>query len=331
MEIDAPAPLLVITGPTASGKTTLAVEVALALGGEIVGADSMQVYRGLDIGTAKPTKEELRGVRHHLIDVADPDEPFDAARYMPMADEVIADIHRRGKQVIVAGGTGLYIRVLLHGLHEGPPPSPGVRKKLQKRAESEGWPALHKELSLCDPESARRLHPNDGVRIIRALEIFESSGIPMSEWQQRHGFEKWRYPVLLLGIRRKREELNTIIDRRVGEMMEDGFQGEVKRLLKAGYGPELKPMQALGYRHLTAFFSGELGLEEAVEAIKTDTRRFAKRQMTWLRRESGIAWIDPDMTEMIDLAKLFWQRTEHGAPLGPWRAGASEFEGSGIR
>ncbi len=331
METDVRAPLLVITGPTASGKTTLAVDVALALGGEIVGADSMQVYRGLDIGTAKPTKEDLRGVRHHLIDVVDPDEPFDAARYMPLADEVIADIHRRGKRVIVAGGTGLYIRILLHGLHEGPSPSPEVREKLLNRAESKGWPAMHEELLLCDPGSAKRLHPNDGVRILRALEVFESSGIPMSEWQQRHGFEKWRYPVLLIGIKHQRETLNARIDRRVDEMMEDGFQDEVRRLLETGLGPELKPMQALGYRHLTDCLLGKIGLEEAVEAMKTDTRRFAKRQMTWLRREPGLVWIESDMTEMIDLAKLFWQRTEHGAALGPWRAEASEFEGSGIR
>ena len=215
--------LLVIAGPTASGKTSQAVQIALELDAELVGADSMQVYRQLDIGTAKPTKEELKGVRHHLIDVVEPNESFDALRFRQLADEAIEDISNRGKRPIVVGGTGLYIRVLLHGLQDGPPPSHEIRANLEKRAQSEGWPALHKELEKCDPESAARLHPNDGVRILRALEVFEASGVPMSKWQQAHGFSKWRYNVLLLGIQRSKEEIDTRINKRVDEMMDCGF------------------------------------------------------------------------------------------------------------
>ncbi len=302
--------LLVIAGPTASGKTALAVEVALACGAEIVGADSMQVYRGFDIGTAKPTPEELQGVRHYLIDVACPDELFDAARFTVLADQAIEEISKKGCPVIIAGGTGLYIRVLLHGLQQGPPPSLEVRKRLLERGRSEGWPALHKELAMFDSESASRLHPNDGVRILRAMEVFEASGTPMSEWQQMHGFLKWRYPALVLGISRAREELNRRINERVDQMMASGFLDEVKRLLDQGLGHELKPMQGLGYRRLTAHIKGDTSLEKTVESIKTDTRRFAKRQMTWFKREPRLEWIEPNKAAIIERAERFWQKPD---------------------
>ncbi|MCP4603150.1 MAG: tRNA (adenosine(37)-N6)-dimethylallyltransferase MiaA [Proteobacteria bacterium] len=302
--------LLVIAGPTASGKTSLAVEVALACNAEIVGADSMQVYRKLDIGTAKPTPEELRGVRHHLIDVVDPDEPFDAARFVTLADQAIEEISGRGRRVIVVGGTGLYIRVLLHGLHQGPPPSSEVRERLLKRGQSEGWPALHEELILCDPKSASRLHPNDGVRILRALEVLEVSGIPISEWQLRHGFVNRRYQSLILGISRVREELYKRIDERIDKMMDSGFQNEVKRLLSCGYEPELKPLQGLGYRHLAACAAGDNDLKEVVKSIKTDTRRFAKRQLTWFKKEPGLVLVNPDKEAIVDRAELFWQASD---------------------
>ncbi len=298
--------LLIIAGPTASGKTSVGVQVALETGAELVGADSMQVYRKLDIGTAKPTSEELQGVPHHLIDVADPDEPFDADRFVTEADRVIADIAHRNRKIIVVGGTGLYIRALLHGLHKGPKPAPEIRTALMKRAASEGWPALHTELAAKDPVSATKLHPNDGVRILRALEVFEESGIPMSEWQKQHGFAKQRYPALLLGLTRPREELYRRIDNRVDEMMGCGFLAEVAALIDSGYGPELKPMQGLGYRRMAQHITGELGLAEAVQKTKTDTRRFAKRQLTWFRREPGLAWCEPNHENIIAQAKLFW-------------------------
>jgi tRNA dimethylallyltransferase len=299
--------ILVITGPTASGKTSIAVKAALRSGAELVGSDSMQVYRHFDIGTAKPNQEDLQGVRHHLIDVADPDEPFDAARFLHLADRAIQNISKRGKQVIVVGGTGLYIRVLLHGLHKGPPPSAEVRKRLLQRARMEGWPALHGELELCDPQSAARLHPNDGARILRALEVFEASGIPMSEWQLRHGFAKWRYSAMILGIKRAREEINERIDARVDEMTDSGLLDEVKGLLARGYGRDLKPMQGLGYRSLAGHLAGEMGIEEAVEEIKTETRRFAKRQITWFNREPGLEWAEPDIDRIFERAERFWQ------------------------
>jgi tRNA dimethylallyltransferase len=297
---------LIIAGPTASGKTSIGVQIALETGAELVGADSMQVYRKLDIGTAKPTLAELQGIPHHLIDVADPDEPFDAERFVTEADRAIADIAQRNRKIIVVGGTGLYIRALLHGLHKGPKPAPEIRTALMKRAASEGWPALHAELAAKDPVSATKLHPNDGVRILRALEVFEESGIPMSEWQKQHGFAKQRYPALLLGLTRPREGLYRRINNRVDEMMGCGFLAEVEALIDGGYGPELKPMQGLGYRRMAQHITGELNLAEAVEKTKTDTRRFAKRQLTWFKREPGLAWCEPNHQNIIAQAKLFW-------------------------
>lgn len=299
--------LLIIAGPTASGKTSVGVQVALETGAELVGADSMQVYRKLDIGTAKPTVEELRGVPHHLIDVADPDQPFDADRFVTEADRVIADIACRNHRIIVVGGTGLYIRALLHGLHKGPKPAPEIRNALMERADREGWPALHAELATKDPVSATKLHPNDGVRILRALEVFEESGIPISEWQKQHGFAKQRYPALLLGLTRPRDQLYRRIDNRVDEMMACGFLAEVKALIDSGYGPKLKPLQALGYRRIAQHITGELTLAEAIEKTKTDTRRFAKRQLTWFKREPGLVWCEPNPENIIAQAKLFWQ------------------------
>ena len=300
------APVLVIAGPTASGKTSIAVEVAKAVGAEIVGADSMQVYRGLDIGTAKPTPKELSGVPHHLIDVAEPDEPFDVARYVAEADRAVENIRKRGRRVILVGGTGLYIRVFLHGLHRGPAPATPIRERILKRAEREGWPSLHRELARMDPAAAERFGPNDGVRILRAMEVFQGSGVPISEWQAGHRFADKRYPALLVGIERPREELYGRIDNRVDQMMVAGFLDEVRRLIDSGWGPDLKPMQGLGYRQICMHLAGELGLEEAVDKIKIETRRFAKRQLTWFNKEPNISWLPPDPVKMLERAKILW-------------------------
>jgi tRNA dimethylallyltransferase len=299
--------LLVIAGPTASGKTSFAVNLAVEFEAEIVGADSMQVYRGLDIGTAKPSTEELKGVAHHLMDLVNPDESFDAARFVEEADRAIADISGRGKRVIVAGGTGLYLRALLHGLHQGPASTPEIRAEINDRAKQEGWPALHAELLSKDPKIAQRLHPNDGVRIGRALEVFQASGVPMSEWQRRHAFSRSRYESLIMGIEWQRDELNQKIEKRTQEMMDAGLLKEVKSLLAAGWGSELKPMQGLGYRRLCEHLAGELSLEEAVEKIKTDTRRFAKRQMTWFKKEPGLEWVAPSDKQIKSRAEEFWK------------------------
>lgn len=286
--------IAVITGPTATGKTGVAITVAKQIDAEVVSADSMQVYRGFDIGTAKPRIEEMEGIPHHLIDVAEADEPFDAARFITLADEAIGDILSRGRRVLVVGGTGLYIRALIHGLQKGPSPDPELRRDLMTRGEKEGWPALHRELASIDGLTAARVHPNDGVRIIRALEVARSSGVPLSTWHSRHRFSETRYDALLLALNRQRSELNDIINRRVDHMMTAGFLEETRAFLEQGLSPGLKPMQGVGYRRLVAHLKGDLTLKEATEKTKTDTRRFAKRQVTWFKKEPDIQWMSVD-------------------------------------
>jgi tRNA dimethylallyltransferase len=300
-----PDPVLILAGPTATGKTALAVALASKYDAEVVSADSMQVYRGLDIGTAKPSAEEMGGVPHHLIDVVDPDEPFDAERFVALADQAIFGIQNRGKRVIVAGGTGLYLRALIHGLQKGPRPDPEIRARLTARAQEEGWPRLHEELITRDPETAGRLHPNDGVRILRALEVVMASRIPISEWHRQHQFAEVRYESCFLVLSRPRSELSQRIEARVDQMMAAGFLDEVRALMDRGYGPTLKPMQGLGYRRLAQCILGELTLEEAVEKTKTDTRRFAKRQVTWFKKEPGVRWTAPDLDAIDALTTKF--------------------------
>ena len=282
--------LVVILGPTAVGKTAVGLRVAEQIGGEIISADSAAVYRGMDIGTAKPTAEERARVRFHLIDVADPDEPFTAAKFRELALEAIRDIQARGKRVLIVGGTGLYLRVLLHGFSLAPPPrDPTIRKRLQQEAREQGLPALYARLQQVDPQAAARIHPNDAVRIIRALEVYEMTGKPVSEWQHRADSE---LPALKLGLTMPRPLLYRRINARVDQMMAQGFLQEVQNLLSKGYNRDLPALKGLGYRHLIAYLTGEMGLEEAVALWKRDTRRFAKRQMTWFRREPGILWLD---------------------------------------
>jgi tRNA dimethylallyltransferase len=295
-------PLLVITGPTASGKTGIAIQLARRFGFELVGADSMQVYRGMDIGTDTPRPAELGDVVHHLIDVVNPDEPYDAARFVRDADTAIADIHQRGRRALIVGGTGLYLRVLLKGLQPAPPPNPELREELNAKAKREGWPKLHARLALMDPEAHGRLHPNDGVRIVRALEVYLQTGKPLSQWQREHGFAEQRYPHLVVGIQRPSAQLNARINQRVDEMFAEGLVAEVTRLLENGYDSTLKPMQALGYKSVNEYLNGQISLEEAVERTKITTRRFAKRQRTWFRKESDIVWSPPEVTAVIEAA-----------------------------
>jgi tRNA dimethylallyltransferase len=282
--------VVVILGPTAVGKTAVGLRVAEQIGGEIISADSAAVYRGMDIGTAKPTAEERARVRFHLIDVADPDEPFTAAKFRELALEAIRDIQARGKRVLIVGGTGLYLRVLLHGFSLAPPPrDPTIRKRLQQEAREQGLPALYARLQQVDPQAAARIHPNDAVRIIRALEVYEMTGKPVSEWQHRAERE---LPALKFGLTMPRPLLYQRINARVDQMMAQGFLQEVQNLLSKGYNRDLPALKGLGYRHLIAYLMGERGLEEAVALWKRDTRRFAKRQMTWFRREPGVHWLD---------------------------------------
>lgn len=285
--------VIVLCGPTAAGKTAVGIALARELGGEIVGADAMQVYRRMDIGTAKPTPAERALVPHHLIDVVEPDEPFDAARYAALARRAVADIRRRGKVPLVVGGTGLYIKALLHGIFPGPAGDPAVRLRLAAELAARGVEALHARLAHGDPETARRLHPRDTARILRALEVLETTGRPISAFQQAHRFADSPYASLILGLEIERPLLYARIDRRVEEMLAAGLEEEVRGLLAAGFSPRLKPMQSLGYRHVAAWLGGRLSREEAVRTMKRDTRRYAKRQMTWFRATAGIRWFAP--------------------------------------
>jgi tRNA dimethylallyltransferase len=281
---------LVILGPTATGKTAVGILLAEALDGEIISADSGAVYRGLDIGTAKPTPEEQQRVRFHLIDVVDPDEVFTASRFRELALEAIESIRARGKRVLIVGGTGLYLRVLLHGFSLAPPPaSPEIRERLMAECKTLGTHAMHARLKQVDPVAAARIHPNDAVRIVRALEVYEATGVPISQWQRRAESE---LPSLKVGLTMPRQQLYARIDARVDQMMAQGFLQEVQNLLQKGYNKDLPALKGLGYRHMIEYLEGRLSLEEAVRLWKRDTRRFAKRQMTWFRKEPGVHWLD---------------------------------------
>jgi tRNA dimethylallyltransferase len=282
--------VVVILGPTAVGKTAVGLRVAEQIGGEIISADSAAVYRGMDIGTAKPTAEERARVRFHLIDVADPDEPFTAAKFRELALEAIRDIQARGKRVLIVGGTGLYLRVLLHGFSLAPPPrDPTIRKRLQQEAREQGLLPSMPGCSRWTRKPPRVSTQDDAVRIIRALEVYEMTGKPVSEWQHRAERE---LPARKFGLTMPRPLLYQRINARVDQMMAQGFLQEVQNLLSKGYNRDLPALKGLGYRHLIAYLMGERGLEEAVALWKRDTRRFAKRQMTWFRREPGVHWLD---------------------------------------
>jgi tRNA dimethylallyltransferase len=298
--------VIVICGPTAVGKTAAGIEVANAFNGEIVGADSMQVYRYLDIGTAKPTEMEQRAVRHHLIDVVDPDEPFDAAAYMTLGRQALTGLFRRGKTPVVVGGTGLYIKALLYGLFRSDARDPAVRARLRAEAELQGAAALHARLAQCDPQTAGRLHSNDTVRILRALEVFEVTGRPISALQREHRFGDAPFRALKIGLALDRETLYRRIDRRVEAMIAGGLEDEVRALLSRGYGPQFKPMQSIGYSHMAAFITGAVSRAECIRTLQRDTRRFAKRQLTWFRADPDIRWMSPDrMTDLIRVANEF--------------------------
>ncbi len=285
--------LIVIAGPTCVGKTSAAISLAEPLAAEIISADAMQVYRYMDIGTAKPTKEERARVPHHLIDVVDPDEPFSTARFKTMAEAVISDFHGKGLPAFVAGGTGLYIKALTRGLFEAREQEAGVRERLRAEAETLGLGALYERLERVDPEGAERIHPNDTYRVIRALEIFELTGKPLSEHHRDHGFSDNPYRVLKIGLFLDRQILYDRIDKRVDQMLESGLAEEVKWLLDHGYGPELKSMGSIGYRHMTDYLQGATQRDESIELLKRDTRRYAKRQFTWFRADPEIHWVQP--------------------------------------
>jgi tRNA dimethylallyltransferase len=290
--------IYIIVGPTAVGKTEISLAIAEEVGAEIISADSMQVYRGMDIGTAKPTPRERARVPHHLIDVADPKEEFSAGRFVQLADEAIEDIRLRGKIPLVVGGTGMYIRALTEGLFEGPGADFALREELMD-AERKEPGALYNMLKKADPKAAEKIHPSDIRRTIRALEVFQKSGKPISESQSQwgargsgRGSDGGRHDCKIAGLTMPRPELYRRIDARVDKMLDDGFLDEIKTLRDEGCTREMPSMHALGYKQLMAHLDGELSLDDAVRLIKRDTRHYAKRQYTWFNGQEGVQWVD---------------------------------------
>jgi len=286
------ARLVALVGPTAGGKTDLGVALATRLGAEIVSVDSRQVYRRLDVGTAKPDAAARAAVAHHLLDVVEPDEPFDAARFATLGREAVRDVLGRGRRALLVGGSGLYLRALTEGLCPTPPADPDVRAALARELAVRGVAALHGELARCDAGAAARIAPRDAVRIVRALEVLRSTGRPLSEWQQAHAFEDRPWEVQILVLCPPAMELDERIALRTRQMWEDGLVAETEAVLAAGFAPGLKPLQAIGYREAQEYLRGVLGREEAIERIRIATRQYAKRQRTWFRALRGAAWLE---------------------------------------
>lgn len=299
MQTEKPPKIIVICGPTGIGKTSTAIQLSQEFSGEIVSADSMQIYREMDIGTAKPTKTELERVPHHMINIVHPDEPFDAAAFTKMADSVILSLIQKSRLPFITGGTGLYIKALIHGLFRTRPADTGVISRFRKESDQFGSAALHKQLAECDPQAAARIHPNDAFRIIRALEIFEATGKPISVYHDLHRFSEKKYHALKIGLSCERETLYDRINQRVDRMLDQGLLGEVEQLLKKGYSTDLKSMQSLGYRHMAEYLTGKITWDEAVNTMKRDTRRYAKRQLTWFKADPEIRWYTKDRVEEI--------------------------------
>jgi tRNA dimethylallyltransferase len=291
--------VVVIAGPTASGKSAVAVELSLRLQGEIVNADSMQVYRHMDVGTAKPSLLERQRVPHHLLDVVDPDEEFNAAIYRSLAVPLIRDLLSKGKVCFVVGGTGLYIKTLLGGLLQCPPADRGLRETLRGQVEAEGLEAMHRRLEERDPASAKKIHAHDRVRILRALEIIAITNKPLSALVQGHGFQDFAFEALKICLQIDREELYHRINKRSVLMVERGLIEETRNLLAKGYSPDLKPMKSLGYRHAVRYLEGRYDRDEMVRQLQLDTRRYAKRQLTWFRADPSVIWIDPQRKEHL--------------------------------
>jgi tRNA dimethylallyltransferase len=300
MDVDKPK-IVVVAGPTASGKTALGLRLAEKFNGEIVSADSIQVYRYMDIGSAKPSPEERSRVPHHMIDIRDPDEDFSAGDYLREARRCVDDILSRGRVPIVVGGTGLYIKTLLHGLVGAPSSSADIRIGLKAEEEQFGPGTLYEKLVALDPEAAHNIGRENFPRIVRALEVIALTGRKMSEFQANHGFRECPYVHLLACLDIERTVLYERIDKRVDSMVKEGLIEEVRNLYSRGYSRDLKALQSLGYRHAAMILSGEMDRNEAIRLMKRDTRRYAKRQLTWFRSEPEACWCDPRHAEGIEL------------------------------
>jgi len=286
--------LVIILGPTAAGKSEMAVALAAKIGAEIINADLQQVYRYMNLGTGKPSRADREQVTHHLIDVVDRDEEFNVAIFRRLALETIDNIHARGKNVLVCGGTGLYLKALTRGLFVGPEQDPEVRSELAREIQEKGLGALYQHLIEIDPAAHSRIHPNDRQRIIRALEVYRLTGKSMSQWQQEHGFGDERFDTLKIGLQRERAELYELINRRCDRMVGDGLLDEVRDLAAKGYSLDLKPLKSVGYRQMGLVLQGMSKIEQAVEEMKQETRHLAKRQLTWFRRDHEIRWLHPE-------------------------------------
>jgi tRNA dimethylallyltransferase len=294
--------IIIVCGPTGIGKTTVAIDLAQHFEGQIIGADSMQVYKYMDIGTAKPTAEEQTRVVHHMVDFVEPDESFDAAQYATRARAKIIELNQQHITPFVVGGTGLYIKALLYGLFDEKVSDPEVRDRLKAEADARGIQCLYERLSRMDPETANRLHPNDTYRILRALEVIESTGQAISKHHKMHGFFDPSFESLKIGLNLDRTLLYERINRRVDAMISAGFLDEVKGLLARGYSANLKPMQSIGYRHMVDYIEGRLSWAECVRTMKRDHRRYAKRQLTWFGADAEIIWKAPGQMEVLKLS-----------------------------
>jgi tRNA dimethylallyltransferase len=303
--------LVVILGPTGVGKSDVALNLAQILNAEIVSADSMQVYKYMDIGTAKPSREKRKLIPHHIIDVVYPDQDFNAGIYIEMAREAIKNISKRGKNIIVVGGTGLYIKGLTEGLAYIPPVDISIRKKLINDERKFGIDYLYKRLKNVDPVSALKIHPNDKYRIIRSLEVYDSINIPLSTIHTNHNFKDRVYEILKIGLSIDRALLYRKIENRVDKMVKDGLVDEVKNLLKLGYDEKLKSMQSLGYKDIMEHLLGKSSLKESILALKKKTKRYAKRQFTWFRSDKEINWFyyPFNIDYIYDKIKYFIEKT----------------------
>ncbi|MCS6897712.1 MAG: tRNA (adenosine(37)-N6)-dimethylallyltransferase MiaA [Nitrospira sp.] len=293
-------PLVVLLGPTAVGKSRIAIQVARYFATEVLAADSRQVYRGMDIGTDKPSAEERLGVPHRLIDLVEPTEAFNAGRYRRAALAEIDRLYEARRLPLVVGGTGLYIRALVRGLCPAPEADRELREELVTVSQQGGRDRLYAELAAIDPVTASRLHPRDEAKVIRALEVYRLSGRPMSLWQEGHGFNDTPFSPLLIGLQRPKEDLYCRIESRIDWQLAHGMVEETRALLMRGYGRQLGAMKALGYRHVAAYLAGECNEADMIRLFKRDTRRFAKRQMTWFRKEPDIRWLSIDADEPLE-------------------------------
>ncbi|WP_408956061.1 tRNA (adenosine(37)-N6)-dimethylallyltransferase MiaA [Natroniella sp. ANB-PHB2] len=295
-------PLVALVGPTAVGKTKLSLALAQQLEGEIISADSMQIYRGMDIGTAKATPKEQKKVPHHLIDIVEPDQEFSVADFQERVDQLIPEIYQRGKLPMLVGGTGLYVKAVIEGfLFPEMETDWELRERLEEAAEKEGTEYVHDKLAKIDSTLAEKLHPNDLRRVIRGIEVYQQTGKTITYFKKEAKKRPPRYQAVKIGLRRERESLYQRINKRVDLMIEEGLVKEVRELYQKGYDRELISMQGLGYKELMGHFEGEYDLEEAIRLIKRDTRHFAKRQFTWFKRDDSIHWFDVEQYQFEDL------------------------------